>query len=70
MQFLWPFKSAFLILKLDDAYQTTVIGVPNRNYAWIMARTKTLPDATYNGLVSFLQTSGHDVSKLRKVPQR
>lgn len=70
MQFLWPFKSAFLILKLDDAYQTTVIGVPNRKYAWIMARTKTLPDSTYTGLVNFLQSTGHDVSKLRKVPQR
>ncbi len=70
MQFLWPFKSAFLILKLDDAYQTTVIGVPNRKYAWIMARTKTLPDATYSQLVDFLQSTGHDVSKLRKVPQQ
>ena len=70
MQFLWPFKSAYLILKLDDAYQTTVIGVPNRKYAWIMARTKTLPDATYDELVRFLQSTGHDVAKLRKVPQR
>ena len=70
MQFLWPFKSAYLILKLDDAYQTTVIGVPNRKYAWIMARTKTLPDATYTQLVGFLKSSGHDISKIRKVPQR
>ena len=70
MQFLWPFKSAYLILKLDDTYQTTVIGVPNRKYAWIMARTKTLPDSTYTQLVGFLQSTGHDISKLRKVPQR
>jgi apolipoprotein D and lipocalin family protein len=70
MQFLWPLKSAYLILKLDDAYQTTVIGVPNRKYAWIMARTKTLPDATYAQLVGFLKSTGHDTSKLRKVPQR
>ena len=70
MQFLWPLKSAYLILKLDDAYQTTVIGVPNRKYAWIMARTKTLPDATYAQLVGFLKSTGHDISKLRKVPQQ
>jgi apolipoprotein D and lipocalin family protein len=70
MQFIWPFKASYLITYLDDATQTTIIGVPNRNYAWIMARTKTLPDKTYSKLVGILKSSGHDVSKLRKVPQQ
>ncbi len=70
MQFLWPFKADYLITYLSDDYQTTIIGVPNRKYAWIMARTKTLPDAEYNLLVNELERQGHDLSKLRKVPQR
>ncbi len=70
MQFLWPFKSAYLIVYLDEAYETTIIGVPDREYAWIMARTKTLPEKRYQELVALLAQSGHDVAKLRRVPQR
>lgn len=69
MQFLWPFKAAYLITYLADDYGTTIIGVPSRKYAWIMARTKTLPDAEYKALVKELEHQGHDISKLRKVPQ-
>ena len=70
MQFLWPFKSAYLITRLDDDYQTTIIGVPSRKYVWIMARTKVIPEARYQELVAEVKRTGHDVSKLRKVPQR
>ena len=38
MQFLWPFKSPFLIIDLDEKYSYTVIGIPSRKYVWIMAR--------------------------------
>jgi apolipoprotein D and lipocalin family protein len=68
MQFLWPFKSAYLILYLDDTYQTTVIGVPSRRYVWIMARTPNLPEARYQELVRFLESIDYDVSRLKKVP--
>ncbi len=70
MQFLWPFKSAYLIVYLDDTYETTIIGVPDRGYAWIMARSKTLPEKRYQELVALLVATGHDVTKLRRVPQR
>lgn len=70
MRFVWPFKAAYLIVYLDDNYETTIIGVPDRDYAWIMARSKTLPDARYDELVAVLADTGHDVSKLRRVPHR
>ena len=70
MRFIWPFKSAYLIVYLDDNYETTVIGVPDRDYAWIMARTKTIPEARYQELVALLARTGHDVTKLRRIPQR
>lgn len=70
MQFIWPFKAAYLIMYLDDSYETTIIGVPDREYVWIMARSKTLPEKRYQELVALLVESGHDVSKLRRVPQR
>lgn len=70
MQFIWPFKADYLITYLSPDYQTTIVGVPSRKYAWIMARTKTIPDETYDELVAELERQGHDISKLRKVPQR
>ena len=70
MQFIWPLKADYLITYLSEDYQTTIIGVPGRKYAWIMARTKTLPDLNYQKLVGELKRQGHDLSKLRKVPQR
>lgn len=70
MQFLWPFKSAYLIAYLDKDYQTTIVGVPDRDLVWIMARAKTLPEARYEELVKWLADNGHDVSKLRRVPHR
>lgn len=69
MQFVWPFKAAYLITSLSDDGQTTIIGVPNRKYVWIMARSKTISPASYDRMVSMLKQSGHDVSKLRRVPQ-
>jgi hypothetical protein len=35
-----------------------------------MARTKTIPEKRYQELVGLLAQSGHDVSKLRRVPQK
>jgi apolipoprotein D and lipocalin family protein len=70
MRFVWPFKAAYLITYLDADYETTVIGVPDRDYAWIMARTKTIPEARYAELSDLLAKTGHDITKLRRVPQR
>jgi hypothetical protein len=35
-----------------------------------MARSKALPESRYQELVAFLADTGHDVSKLRRVPQQ
>lgn len=68
MQFLWPFKAAFLITHLSNDDQITIIGVPDRKYVWIMARTKTITEKQYTQMIDILEISGHDVSKIRRVP--
>jgi apolipoprotein D and lipocalin family protein len=60
----------YLILDLDPNYQWVAVGHPSRNYGWIMARTKTLPDATYQGILRRLGEQGYDVAKFEKVPQK
>jgi len=70
MQFVWPLKTDYRIVHVSPDYTRTVVGREKRDYAWIMARTPTLPDAEYEALVGLLRAQGYDVSLLRKVPQR
>ena len=70
MQFIWPFKSDYRVLYLDRQYTQTVIGRQKRDYAWIMARTPTIPAADYAQLTALLTAQGYDIAELRKVPQR
>lgn len=59
----------YLVLDLDPQYRWTVVGHPSRNYGWIMARTKTLPAATYDGILQRLKAAGYDPARFAKVPQ-
>lgn len=59
----------YLVIDLDPDYRWTVIGHPSRNYGWIMARDKTLPDATYASILKRLAAQGYDPAKFEKVPQ-
>lgn len=71
IQFKWWLpKFDYYILDVAPDYSYTVIGVPNRKYIWIMARTPVLSDEIYNSLVAKAQTEWlYDVSKIQKVPQ-
>ena len=60
----------YLVLDLDPDYQWTVVGHPSRRYGWIMARSRTLPDDTYQTLLQRLGDQGYDTTKFVKVPQR
>jgi apolipoprotein D and lipocalin family protein len=60
----------YLILDLDPNYQWVAVGHPSRKYGWIMARTKTLPDSTYDAILHRLGDQGYDTGKFHKVPQR
>lgn len=59
----------YLILDLDPEYRWTVVGHPSRDYGWVMARGKTLPDATYRDILKRLDAQGYDSSRFVKVPQ-
>jgi apolipoprotein D and lipocalin family protein len=70
MQFIWPFKSEFLISYLNADYSQTIIARTDRDYVWIMARTPQISEADYNKMVAFLAANGYDTTKIQKVPQR
>lgn len=70
MQFLWPFKSEFLVIYLDDDYTRTIIGRTDRDYVWLMARRPEIPETDYDRLVDFIESRGYDLDELRRVPHR
>jgi len=69
MQFLWPFKSAYLILYLADDYSQTIIGVPDRSYIWIMSRTPDVSDSEYQRLLQRAIDAGYDPEAIVRIPQ-
>ncbi len=70
MQFLWPFKSEYIIAYLDQDYNNTIIARNDRDYVWIMARTPIINDSLYQELTKKVANLGYDLSKLRKVPHQ
>ena len=70
MQFIWPIKADYRIIYLASDYSVTVIGRNKRDFVWIMARAPAIDDNLYQRLIAFIEASGYDVDKIRKVPQR
>ena len=70
MQFLWPFKSEYLIIHLEEDYSLTVIGRSKLDYVWIMARSPAIPEEKYQSVIRELAAVGYDTGRIQKVPQR
>jgi apolipoprotein D and lipocalin family protein len=70
IQFLWPFKAAYLIVYLDPDYQRTIIGVPDRSNVWILSREPAMSDAEYEELVAVAGRLGYETAEIQRVPQR
>jgi apolipoprotein D and lipocalin family protein len=70
IQFFWPLKFPYIIMDLADDYSYTVIGVPNRSYIWIMSRTPTLEEKTYQGILKRISGQDYNISLIQKVPQK
>ena len=70
MRFIWPIKADYRIVYLDEDYSQTVIGRRQRDYVWIMARTRQIPEADYQRLLGLVAGMGYDAAKVQRVPQR
>jgi len=70
MQFVWPIKAEYVIVQVDPAYTVTVIARSKRDYAWIMARSPSIPAGDYDAAVASLKAMGYSLGELRKVPQQ
>ncbi len=59
-----PNNGNYWILRVDLEYRHAVVGTPDREYLWILARTPSLPENTYQELVEFSQGLGFKTENL------
>ena len=57
-------KGNYWILRVDPGYRHAVVGTPDLEYLWILARTPSLPEDTYQELVVFSQRLGFTTENL------
>ena len=69
VSFFQPFWGDYWIIDLSDDYSYAVVGHPGRDYLWILARTPTMAEATYQSLVTRLQGQGYETSPLVRTLQ-
>jgi apolipoprotein D and lipocalin family protein len=69
VRFIWPFYATYLVLELDPEYRWAVVGTPERKLLWVLARDRSLDDATYAEILKRIQAQGYDTNRLAKVPQ-
>ncbi|WP_455371743.1 lipocalin family protein [Petrachloros mirabilis] len=58
----------YWILRLDPNYQWVVVGTPDREYLWILSRSKVMDDDLYRQLVEYVRQQGFPVDKLIRAP--
>ena len=64
VQFFWPFRGDYFIMALDDDYQHALVGAPNRDYLWILARSPQRDEAVMTELKAKAMSLGFDVNRL------
>jgi len=70
MQFIWPFKSDYRIIYLDETYTNTIIGRIKRDYVWIMSRQPKIETEQYMKMLAVLKREKYDIKKVKMVPQQ
>jgi apolipoprotein D and lipocalin family protein len=60
-----PFWGDYWILGLDPNYRWAVVGAPNRQYGWILARSKALDPATLDAIAAILERNGYQRSRFQ-----
>lgn len=69
MQFLWPFKSDYRIMYVDENYQDTIIARKKRDLFWIMSRSKEISKVKLEEYLAMLKAEGYSIKDYRMMPQ-
>jgi apolipoprotein D and lipocalin family protein len=54
-----PFWGDYWIIGLDNDYQWSIVGTPDRKYGWVLARTPQLDAATMEKIFAIIEANGY-----------
>ena len=66
LPFVW---GDYWVLDLAPDYSHALVGVPNRDYLWVLARTPKLDPAVYEQLLAKASAQGFNIAKIQRTPQ-
>lgn len=67
--FFWPFSGNYWIIGLSPDYRYAIVGEPSRKYLWILSRTPTMSETTYEEILRLIKSRGYDPVHLLKTQQ-
>lgn len=60
----------YWIIKVQDDYQYSLVGTPNREYLWVLSRDKQADPETVKELLNYAKALDFDVSKVQFTQQK
>lgn len=69
LSFIGAVWGKYWIIDLGENYEYSVVGEPNREYLWILAREPKMDEAKYQEILRLVEEKGFDPSKIVKTPQ-
>jgi len=69
VSFFRPFWGDYWVIDLADDYSYAVVGHPGRDYLWILSRTSTMDETTYQSIVARLRSLGYETFRLVRTLQ-
>ncbi len=64
LSFLSAVWGDYWVIGLAPDYSWAVVGSPDREYLWILSRSKTLPTAQYDAAIATARANGFDPARL------
>ena len=62
------FPAAYWVLDIDVNYQWVVVGEPCKNFGYILARSRTMPEAILQSKVALLKSKGYNTDLIQLRP--
>lgn len=69
VSFFRPFYAPYWVLKLDSQYQTSMVGTPDKQYFWILSRSRKISAEVLEEYRQYAISLGFDLSKMEMVKQ-
>ncbi|HBS49412.1 MAG TPA: lipocalin [Rhodobacteraceae bacterium] len=59
----------YWVLAVSENYTVAVVGSPDGETGWVLAREPQIPEAEYEAALGVLRQNGYDISAIERVPQ-